>query len=56
MKEFPYKSSFSSVIKPVVSEERDKYLALASLEEVKAFLPSIDIKTNHDVLPQCLCC
>jgi predicted nucleic acid-binding Zn-ribbon protein len=51
MKKFPFESTFSSVIKPIISEEKDKYLALASLEEVKAFLPHLDTKVNHDLLP-----
>lgn len=50
-KEFPYKQTFSCIIKPMVSEEKDKYLAMASLEEVKSFLPAIDCKANHDLLP-----
>jgi hypothetical protein len=50
-KEFPYYSTFSSVVKPIVSEDKDKYLALASLEEVRAFIPNIDTKSNHDLLP-----
>ncbi len=51
MKEFPNKTSFSCIIKPLVSEEKDKYLALASLEQIKSFLPNIDIKSNEDLLP-----
>lgn len=52
MKEFPYKTSFAKlVIKPLVSEERDKYLSLASLDEVAKFIPNIDTAKNHDLLP-----
>jgi hypothetical protein len=51
MKEFPFYSSFSSIIKPIVSEEKDKFLALASLERIRAFIPDIDTKANHDLLP-----
>lgn len=51
MKEFPFYSTFSSVIKPLVSTEKDKYLAMASLEDVKAFLPSINTNANPDLLP-----
>lgn len=50
-KQFKYKTCFSSVIKPIVSEERDKYLAKASLEQLKNFLPQIDIERNIDLLP-----
>ena len=34
MKEHKFTSIFSSEIKPLVSEEKDKYLAMASLVEV----------------------
>ena len=51
MKEFPYKTSFAVQIKPVVSEEKDKYLALASLKELEPFIPKIDSKSNADLLP-----
>ena len=51
MKKHKYTTTFSSVIKPVVSEERDKYLALASMVELEKFLPDIDIEKNIDLLP-----
>ena len=46
-----YTTVFSSEIKPVVSEERDKYLALASMIEVAKFLPDVDVDKNVDLLP-----
>jgi hypothetical protein len=46
-----YTTIFSSEVKPVVSEERDKYLALASSVEVAQFLPEIDAEKNVDLLP-----
>jgi hypothetical protein len=51
MKEFPYYSTFSSVIKPIVSADKDRYLAVASLEQIKAFLPAVNTEENHDLLP-----
>ena len=51
MKKFKYKTVFSSVLKPLVSEEKDKYLALASLQEIKDFIPEIDTVENVDLLP-----
>ena len=42
---------FSSTVKPLVSEEKDKYLALASLIEVGNFIPNIDTEKNVDLLP-----
>jgi hypothetical protein len=38
-------------IKPLVSEEKDKYLALASLSNLKKFVPDIDTDKNIDLLP-----
>ena len=46
-----YTTVFSSEIKPIVSEERDKYLALASMIEVAKFLPDVDIDKQVDLLP-----
>lgn len=43
--------SFSSVIKALVPEERDKYLATASLAEISKFLPNLDYQNNKDLLP-----
>ena len=51
MKDFKHKTIFSSQIKPLVSEDKDKYLALASLVDVGSFLPDIDTDTNVDLLP-----
>ena len=51
MKDFKYKTIFSSTIKPLVSEEKDKYLALASLADIGDFIPDIDIEANVDLLP-----
>ena len=46
-----YTTTFSSTIKPLVSEEKDKYLAMASLLEVSDFVPDLDTDTNIDLLP-----
>ena len=51
MEKFEYTTSFSSAVKPLISEERDKYLALASLEEVGNFIPDVDTDKNIDLLP-----
>ena len=50
MKDFKYKTSFSSLVKPLVSEEKDKYLALAAIDRIGEFVPDIDEK-NIDLLP-----
>ena len=51
-KKYPYESCFAElIIKPLVSEAKDKCLALASLVEVRNFLPLIDTTANLDLLP-----
>jgi len=51
MKKFKHTTLFSSVIRPLVSEEKDKYLALASSLDVANFIPEIDTAKNIDLLP-----
>ena len=51
MKDLKYKTTFSSTIKPLVSEEKDKYLALASLADIGDFIPDVDTDENVDLLP-----
>ena len=46
-----YTTIFSSEIKPLVSEDKDKYLAMASLMDVGDFIPYIDTSVNIDLLP-----
>lgn len=50
--EFKYNTTFANLhIKPVVSEEKDKYLSLASMTNLKKFLPDVDTSKNIDLLP-----
>jgi hypothetical protein len=42
---------FSSKIHAVTPLEKDKYLSLASLENLKKFLPDIDTEKNIDIVP-----
>ena len=51
MKKFKYTTIFSSEIKPLVSEDKDKYLAMASLMEVADFIPDVDTNKDVDLLP-----
>ena len=51
MEELKYTTIFSSTIKPLVSEDKDKYLAMASLLDVGDFIPEIDTEKNIDLLP-----
>ena len=51
MKDFEFKTIFSCSIRPLVSEEKDLYLALASSADVSRFLPEIDAEKNIDLLP-----
>lgn len=50
--QFKYKSEFTlCLLKSIVSEDRDKYLALASASEIKSFVPDVDAGKNIDLLP-----
>lgn len=48
---YKFKISFSCTLKPVVSTEKDKYLSVASLQQLKQFLPEVDTEKNYDLLP-----
>lgn len=48
---FDFLSTFSSSIRPLVSEEKDKYLSLASLIDVGNFIPEVNAESNMDLLP-----
>ena len=50
MKEPKFKIIFSSILKSVITEEKNKFLAKASLEELRSFIPDIDPR-NIDLLP-----
>jgi len=52
MKNYKYSSIFANLkLRPVVSEEKDKYLSQASLNKLKKFLPEINTEDNVDLLP-----
>ena len=51
MKDYKHSTIFSARLKSLVSEEKDKYLAMASLLEVGEFVPEIDTEKNIDLLP-----
>ena len=51
MNDYKFTTIFSSEIKPLVSEEKDKYLAMASLVEVGDFIPEVNTSKNVDLLP-----
>jgi hypothetical protein len=48
---FDFSTTFSSSIRPLVSEEKDKYLSLASLVDVGNFIPEVNADSNMDLLP-----
>ena len=50
MKKSKYTTVFSSTLRPLGSEEKDKYLALASLEKIGKFVPQVDDE-DIDLLP-----
>ena len=49
--EFKYTTSFSATLKPLISEDKDKYLAMATLLDLADFIPDIDTEKNVDLLP-----
>lgn len=51
MKEFKYKTIFSSVIKPVISKEKDIYLAKASLDQLRNLIPQFENDNSYDLTP-----
>lgn len=52
MKKNKFNTIFSNIhIKPVVSQEKDKYLSLASISQLKKYIPDIDLNENVDLLP-----
>jgi hypothetical protein len=52
MKKNKFESIFANIkIRPIVSEEKDKYLSVASLDKLKKFLPNINTEDNIDLLP-----
>jgi len=52
MKKNKFESIFANIkIRPVVSEEKDKYLSVASLDKLRKFLPDINTDDNVDLLP-----
>ena len=46
-----YTTIFSSHIRPLVSEEKDQHLALASMVDLEKFVPEVDKDANYDLLP-----
>ena len=51
MKKHKYTTIFSSEIKALISEDKDKFLASASLKEVGNFIPDVNLEENYDLLP-----
>jgi len=50
-KDYKYHTTFSSILKPMVSEDKDKYLSLASQLDIEKFIPGIDTEKEIDLLP-----
>lgn len=48
--EFPYTCRGQAIVKSVVSEEKDKFLATASLAELGKYIPDINVAKNVDLL------
>lgn len=45
------KISFACKVLPVPSTEKNKYVAMASMDQLRQFLPNVDINKNYDLLP-----
>src|SRR3990167_8193726 len=51
-KEFKYKTTFASILRSLPDNEKDAFLATASLENLKPFLPQdVDLDVNIDLVP-----
>jgi len=50
MKDFKYKTSFSSKIRCIIDEDKDRFLAKASLENLKSIIPA-SVQEEIDLLP-----
>jgi colicin import membrane protein len=50
-RDIPFSQQFFSVVRPVISEEKEKLIALASLSELKKFIPALDTERNIDLQP-----
>ena len=49
---YKFETTFANIkIRPIVSEEKDKYLSVASLDKLRKFLPEINTEDNVDLLP-----
>ncbi len=46
-----YTTIFSSEIKPMVSQDTDEFLALASMVDLEKFIPEVDVDKDVDLLP-----
>ena len=46
-----YKTTFSGVIRPVVSKDKDVYLAKASLNQLRSLIPQLEESFTYDLLP-----
>jgi len=52
MKNNKFTTIFSNIhLKPIVSQEKDKYLSAASINQLKKFIPDINLEENVDLLP-----
>lgn len=46
-----YKTTFSGVIRPVISKDKDIYLAKASLNQLRSLIPQLEESFTYDLLP-----
>jgi len=43
--------TFACKIQPVPSTEKNRYVAMASMDQLRQFLPNVDTEKNYDILP-----
>ena len=43
--------TFACKIQPVPSAEKNRYVAMASMDQLRKFLPNVDVEKNYDILP-----
>lgn len=52
MKDFLYKTTFAAELKPIISQEKDKFLSLAAADKLKSIIPeSVRGENDIDLLP-----
>lgn len=51
MKKKTITAKFNSILNPIVSKQKDKIMSLASIENIKEYIPDIDTEKSFDLVP-----